>query len=517
MWLFYGYSPEEFSSFISKMKKKLFFLLFCSSVAYSQVNEIPRVQPEQVGISSKAVIETLDSLMVIPDNEIHTAMILRHGKVISEFYQAPFVPESRPTLYSCSKTFVGIAVGLAVSENRLAVTDRVAALLPEYLPETISRNLSLITVEDLLRMTSGITPDWKIRDRCTNWINAYLSREVKEPGTEFHYDSMCSYLLSAIVQKVTGMTTLDYLKAKVFRPLHITEVDWEVSPEGFNTGGWGLRLQTESMAKIGLLLLNKGVWEGKQIIPEDWVRQMMTRQYEAGSEDYCFQMRMCDYPGTVRADGAFGQYIIIAPNEDMVFAFTQCSTRNGKQQRHVLWDHLLSQVDKNIEPSDSKDYKKLLAKQSGYSLAKVKGRRNSKYLDQINNRVISLEKNRLGWKSVCLDFDKENIRLKIVNDKEEVSTIPLGYKEWSATKIDSYPPYSVTAIGRYKGITGPFSVSGNYGWTSSRQLVVKLVYTDWISCLDLYFDITDPNHISLNVKENYNFNPYPVKTSMTDN
>lgn len=234
------------------MKKLLSLFLLVSHCALGQINEIPRSTPEQEGVPSKALITTFDSLMALPKTDIHSVMVLRHGKVIGEIHPEPFKASDSHTMFSCSKTFVGTAIGLAIEENRLRLTDRVAALLPEYLPANVSEQLAALTVKDLLQMTSGIKPDWNMRNRCENWIQTYLSKPVEGVGSKFQYDSICSYLLSAIVQKVTGMTVLEYLKIKIFHPMHITDVEWEVSPEGVNTGGWGLRIQSESLAKFGL-------------------------------------------------------------------------------------------------------------------------------------------------------------------------------------------------------------------------------------------------------------------------
>ena len=163
-----------------------------------------------------------------------------------------------------------------------------------------------MTVRNLLNMTSGVTPDWNMRNGRTDWIRGYLGKTIKVPGKHFDYDSMSSYILSAIVQKVTGMKVLDYLRLKLFKPMHITDISWEVSPEGINTGGWGVYLQSESLAKFGQLLLNRGVWEGKQLLPAEWVDRMMTKQSDTGSfgYGYGYQMWLCEYPGAVRIDGA---------------------------------------------------------------------------------------------------------------------------------------------------------------------------------------------------------------------
>lgn len=114
-----------------------------------------------------------------------------------------------------------------------------------------------MTVRDLLTMTSGITPDWNMRNLTPDWIRAFLAKPVKTPGKKFEYDSISTYMLSAIVQKVTGMTVLDYLKQKLFTPMHITDVAWEISPEGINTGGWGLHIE-RVVGKIRIVAAEPG-------------------------------------------------------------------------------------------------------------------------------------------------------------------------------------------------------------------------------------------------------------------
>ena len=355
-----------------KNKLTLFLLIFCllvSTTVGAQIREFERSTPEAEGVPSGALIALMDSLMALPKTDIHSVMVLRHGKVVAEMYPEPFAPEYRHTMFSCSKTFVGAAIGLAISENRLRLTDRIASFFPDQLPDSISPNLAAMTVRNLLNMTSGVTPDWKMREGRTDWVRGYLGKEIKTPGEHFDYDSMSSYILSAIVQKVTGMKLLDYLRLKLFDPMHITDVSWEVSPEGVNTGGWGVYLQSESLAKLGQLLLNRGMWEGKQLLPADWVDLMMAKQSDTGSfgYGYGYHMWLCEYPGAVRVDGALGQYALIIPDKDMVVVITECSIIDGITQRRLVWNRLLPAVgDEPLTPG--KDYKRLLKKQSSYQL-----------------------------------------------------------------------------------------------------------------------------------------------------
>ena len=158
--------------------------------------------------------------------------------------------------------------------------------------------------------------------------------------------------------------------------MNIKEVAWEISPEGIHTGGWGLHIQSESLAKFGLLLLNQGKWKGKQLLSSSWIKQMTSKQMEAGDEDYGYQMWLCDYPGAVRADGALGQYVLIMPKEDMVVVITECTLINGRNQRRLVWNKLLSAI-KNQALIPGKAYARLKKKQISYTLPTVQGKKQS--------------------------------------------------------------------------------------------------------------------------------------------
>jgi hypothetical protein len=181
-----------------------------------------------------------------------------------------------------------------------------------------------------------------------------------DPGKRFQYDSIDTYLLSAIVQKVTGMNVLDYLRQRVFKSLNITDVYWELSPEGIVTGGWGLYIQPESLAKFGQLLLQRGRWRGEQLIPAEWVDAMMREHVSRKDGDgYCYQMWRCGYPTASRADGAYGQYVVVVPRQDAVIVINQCNLAGGGRQFGYIWKTLFKGMHAQpLPPSD--DYQLLL-------------------------------------------------------------------------------------------------------------------------------------------------------------
>lgn len=502
-----------------KNRITLFLLVLClliPATTSAQIRELERSIPEVEGVPSGALIALMDSLMGLPKTDIHSVMVLRHGKVIAEIYPEPFAPEYQHTVYSCSKTFVGAAVGLAISENRLRLTDRVASFFPDQLPDTISANLADMTVRNLLNMTSGVTPDWNMRNGRTDWIRGYLGKTIKVPGKHFDYDSMSSYILSAIVQKVTGMKVLDYLRLKLFKPMHITDISWEVSPEGINTGGWGVYLQSESLAKFGQLLLNRGVWEGKQLLPAEWVDRMMTKQSDTGSfgYGYGYQMWLCEYPGAVRIDGALGQYALLIPDKDMVVVITECTLIDGATQRRLVWNRLLPAVgDDTLIPG--KDYKRLLKKQSSYQLPFVPGKASSSLARDYAGKSIVLEPNKFDWQSLDLQFKQKEVIMTVTETDGTKYNLSFGYKQWKKTSTDVHPPYSIEAKGRFNGIEGPFYVAGSYAWPSAAMLELKTHYVNWITALNITFRF-DGENVQLTVKENYSSEPKVIKGKVCD-
>ena len=485
--------------------------LMASLSANAQTNELPRSTPEEQGVPSKALVALFDSLHALPLTDMHAVVVMRHGKVIGEMYPKPYAPEYRHTMYSCSKTFVGIAVGLAIEDNRLRLDDRVAAIFPELLPDSISRDLADMTVRHLLTMASGVKPDWNMRSRGTVWIRTFLSKPVKEPGTQYAYDSMVSYMLAAVVQKVTGKKLTEYLQERVFTPMNVTEWAWEESPEGVNTGGWGVHIQPESLAKFGQLILNEGRWEGKQLVPAEWIREMCKKHRETGREVYGYHIWHCGgHDGAVRADGALGQYVISVLDKDMVVVMTEATLGNGRDQRRLIWDVLLPHIQDEPLPANKKDYQKLLKKQEGYKLAEVKGKASSAFASNWENKTIELGKNTFGWKSLKLNFGKKEVTMTVTETNGKSYELPFGYQEWITTTFDSYPPYSITPIDRFKGLEGPYYASGSYAWISKEELQLKAHYVNWVSALEMTFRLDENGEVQLNVQTNYIKKPYSI-------
>src|SRR5205085_2375675 len=245
-----------------------------------------------------------------------------------EGWWAPYEAEAPHSLYSLSKSFTSTAVGLAIAEGKLSLDDPVLRFFPEDAPAEPSNNLKAMRVSDLLRMSTGHQTE-PSRTPARPWTKAFLAQPVPfKPGTHFLYNTSATYMLSAIVQKATGMTVLDYLRPRLFGPLGIENPTWEASPQGISAGGYGLSVRTEDIAKFGQLYLQKGKWDGKQLVPEAWVEAGTARQTSNGSNPksdwdqgygYQFGRRR---RGAYRGDGAVGQVWVVLPEQDAVVAIT---------------------------------------------------------------------------------------------------------------------------------------------------------------------------------------------------
>ncbi|MDR2839664.1 MAG: beta-lactamase family protein, partial [Paludibacter sp.] len=318
-----------------------------------QIKSLPRSTPEKENVEIQGIEAYLDALKK-DSIEIHSLMLVRNGKVVYEKWFEGNSPDSVHIMNSVSKSFTATAIGFAVDEGLIALDDKVISFFPDDLPDTISPYLAQLRIWDLLTMTVGQAKE-PARNDDNNWIKGFLATSVTiEPGTRFYYNSMASFMLSAIVQKVTGQLMFDYLKPRLFEPLHIDNIYWQTNPQGINVGGWGLFIKTEDMAKFGLLFLQNGVWEGKQLLPKTWVEQASALQIQtpAGypgdgadkpgdewAEGYAFQMWRCKH-NVYRADGARGQFIFVIPEKNTVIAITS-NTNNTSPEISLIWDYIL--------------------------------------------------------------------------------------------------------------------------------------------------------------------------------
>jgi CubicO group peptidase (beta-lactamase class C family) len=310
---------------------------------------LPRDTPDSQHVLSAGIRDFTDALESL--DSVHSFMLVRHGSVVAEQWWAPGGPDVPTHIWSLSKSFTSTAVGLAIAEGRLALTDRVVELLPDQAPREINERLARLTVRHLLTMTTGHAAESLPDDeRVTGprWAEHILAQPLEfEPGTHFQYNSGATYLLSAILQSLTGTTLLEYLTPRLFEPLGIQSPTWLLSPEGVNAGGWGLNIRTEDIAKFGQLYLQRGEWNGQRLVPAEWVDEATKHQVPNGdprepddwTQGYGYQFWRCRH-GAFRGDGKLGQFCVVMPDQDAVLVLT-ADLEDMAAELNLVWKHML--------------------------------------------------------------------------------------------------------------------------------------------------------------------------------
>ena len=280
-----------------------------------------RATPESQGISSDLFATLLRELDASKDTEMHHFMALRHGKVICECNFAPYPKGMWHITHSMCKSITGMAIGMLIEEEKLKLDENIYDIFPDHINAFSKIFRPVITVENLLTMTSGVTFNESGIVSGNDWLGSFLNASVNgKPGTEFQYNSLNTYVLSAIVTKRTGETLTEYLTPRLFGPLGITKYYWETCPKGITKGGWGLFLCAEDMAKLGQLYLQRGKWNGQQLVSEYWIEISTARHLKTQNDTYGYgyQLWMEQRPGSFEYNGMLGQNVIIYPDMDMV-------------------------------------------------------------------------------------------------------------------------------------------------------------------------------------------------------
>ena len=280
-----------------------------------------RATPESQGISSDLFTALLRELDASKDTEMHHFMALRHGKVICECNFAPYPKGMWHITHSMCKSITGMAIGMLIEEEKLKLDENIYDIFPNHINAFSKIFRPVITVENLLTMTSGVTFNESGIVSGNDWLGSFLNASVNgKPGTEFQYNSLNTYVLSAIVTKRTGETLTEYLTPRLFGPLGITKYYWETCPKGITKGGWGLFLCAEDMAKLGQLYLQRGKWNGQQLVSEYWIEISTARHLKTQNDTYGYgyQLWMEQRPGSFEYNGMLGQNVIIYPDMDMV-------------------------------------------------------------------------------------------------------------------------------------------------------------------------------------------------------
>lgn len=451
-----------------------------------KVSSLPQSSPEAQGLSSAAINDFVTSV----DEKIqylHSFMLLRHGVVVAAGWWLPYGPDTPHMLFSLSKSFTSTAVGLAVAEGRLSVDDHLIDFFPDDLPETISPSLAAMKVQHLLSMSTGHHEDTIDRVMSAdNPMAAFLSLPVEhEPGTHFAYNSGASFMLAAIVQKLTGESLVDYLTPRLFEPLGIRDATWDSHHSGIAYGGWGLNLRTEDVARFGQLCLQKGLWQGQQLVPADWVETATAKQVSNDAEfsadwsqGYGFQFWRCEPQDVYRADGAFGQFCIVMPQQDAVLAITG-GVMDMQSVLDLVWKKLLPAMDDETLPSDPTTALALEQQLNSLALHPTQGIAGSMAAAKFSGKTFMFEpdSSRLiaqtfGFEpkpdpvqSICFDFDASTMTYCLIGNDQQPRTHTLNYGAgtWVESTADLGQPT-------------PAKVAASGVWTAENTFTLEVCH-----------------------------------------
>ena len=461
----------------------LAFTLSAPAVRPESAQSLPRSTPERQGISSRAILEFVQAADTGVD-AMHSFMLVRHGHVVAEGWWGPYDARTPHVFFSLSKSFTSTAVGLAVAEGKLSLDDEVLKFFPDESPPQPSANLRQMRVRDLLRMSTGHqtepsfwSPSGAGDSAGGTWVRRFLAHPVPfKPGTHFLYNTPATYTLSAIVQKATGATVLDFLRPRLFEPLGFERPAWDASPQGVTLGGYGLRGRTEEIARFGQLYLQKGRWNGRQLVPAAWVEEATARQTSNGSnprsdwdQGYGYQFWRSRHG--YRGDGAFGQYCLVLPELDAVVAITS-GVRDMQKVMSLVWEKLLPAMQGQALAESPAARAELSAKLEGLTMRVPAGRLPAPLARRVAGRWYELDANDRGLRAIKLDLGASGAAVVVRTQKGESRT-PVGLGAWAKSRGGF-----ANGLESFLSVPPDPAIAAAGAWTSDSVFTVKLALTE---------------------------------------
>ena len=465
--------------------------------------EFPRSAPEAQGIPSEAIAAFVDAIER-DGLELHGLMVLRHGHVVAEGWWRPYRAELCHMLFSLSKSFTSTAIGFAVTEGMLKLDDRLIDFFPER--AGMEGYWQRLTLRHLITMSTGHKNDTMEAILAGgDWADGFFNIPlIHEPGSHFLYNTGATYMLSVVLQKVTGQRVLDYLTPRLLQPLGIEGALWEQSPQGYDAGGFGLAIQTSDIARFGQFLLQRGMWQGKQLIPSAWIDEATASHIDNGPNEnpdweqgYGYQFWRCQWPGGYRGDGAFGQYCLVFPQEDAVVAI---NSGLGDMQAVLthLWKLVLPAMH-GAKPANPTAHAALQARLAGLHYDPPASRRDGAREAALTGRTFTFAENPLGMQSIGLAFHGAGCTLTLANATGRHS-LELGDGTW--------------AIGPDTGVVslplGPDNTlaetAAAFTWAADGrlQLTIRRILSPYVLAVSLAFE---GDGLTMEITANVNFGP----------
>lgn len=477
---------------------------------------LPRATPESQGVESAGVLRFVERADAEID-AMNSFMLVRHGHVVAEGWWAPYQPGDIHQLYSLSKSFTSVAAGIAIAEGKLSVDDRVIDRLPDLAPESPSDHLRMMRVRDLLRMTTGHTAGelrkWRWERDPT--VREFLALNVElKPGTHFTYNTPATYTAAAIVERAVGEGLHAYLTTRLFEPLGIEGSWWAETGEGIAMGGTGLNVRTEDIAKFGQFLLQRGEWEGRQLVPAEWVDAATRLQTPTGSapdgdwdQGYGYQFWQSTHG--YRGDGAFGQYCLVLPEHDAVVAITSGVRDMGAVMR-LVWDELLPAMNDEVKGDPIQTQEQLVWKLANLSLPARGNAVSFPLAEKVAGVRYAFTDDSLGLREISLHTLVDPATFTLVNAKGRQS-IPIGEYggyggnlSWIRSRVDSIHGLTSTGNQLVEPPSGTVAVAASGGWTAEDTYALRLCLYETPFYVDMKLHFTG-DEVTIDIEQNAAF------------
>jgi CubicO group peptidase (beta-lactamase class C family) len=442
-------------------------------------SELPRSTPEAQGIASSAIQAFIDTI----EQErlgVHSFVLVRNGHIVADGWWKPYASHLPHSMFSVSKSFTSTAIGLAISEGRLSLDDPILSFFPSYVTPEIRDNMGALQIRHLLSMSTGHAEDTiglLTSSPNEDWVHTFLSLPITyPPGTHFIYNSGASFMLSAILQSLTDQTLVEYLNPRLFQPLGIDKPIWQSNKRGINVGSSGLSIRTGDLAKFGQLYLQRGVWNGQSIVPEAWIEEATRIQISNGedpdsdwSQGYGFQFWRSRH-NAYRADGAFGQFCLVMPEQNAVLVSTS-GTTDMQSILNAAWEHLLPAMNAQPLLESSQESHTLKERLAHLALPLPKALpAEPSTAARISARTLQLEPNSLHINKVSFTFDQNTCTCTIRDDKDTQHIIHCGQADWILSESSLWRPEGSPAVS--------LRVAAHGGWTDDHTFVMTWQYIE---------------------------------------
>lgn len=452
-----------------------------------------KTSPEEAGVSSERVKGFLDVLQYF-GFATHSVLMARGDKLFCEGYWKPFDKDFKHRMYSVSKSFVSIAVGFAIQDGFLSLDDKFVDFFPEYENENFDENLREVTIKDMLTMETShqIGTWWLSKNSDDRTATYFMSGSEKVSGTIFDYDSAGSYMLGAIVEKLTGKKTfLDYLKEKVLDDIGFSKDSYVLMcPGGHSWGDSGVMCSSRDLLLFARFVMNKGVWNGKRYLSEEYINEATSplvcnnnsAHNALGYHGYGYQIWMVPKENGFCFLGMGDQIAICDPDNDFIFVITSDNQGASPATRAILrselFCHLIPSFSDKPLPENNEAYNELCRYLETRELLSLKAEKQNPFADEINGKTYKLGENKMGieWIKLCFEGKKGKLFYKNAQSEKEL-LFGLGYNEFSLFPEENYSDM----IGAVASIGHKYKCACSADWAEEKKLRIK------VQIIDKYF------------------------------